>query len=171
MRPATYAGAAVATFLATTFAARAQPRAGSCTVTLGGPVTGTFACVASVSWSAATSMSVAAIVVTRAAPLQSVNVAIEHPGEPKAETWKDSDVGAIAGLVVQPSGEPRKAWTASAGPKGGRQGSYTLTLATVAPGASTPDGKGYDAHGTLTATLAPDRTTRATGTVTMKVQF
>jgi hypothetical protein len=140
-------------------------------MTLGGAVTGTFACVASVSWSASTSTSVAAIVVTRAAPLQSVNVAIEHPGEPKAGTWKETDEGAVAGLVVQPQGEPRKAWTASAGAKGARQGSYALTLATLAAGATTPAGKGYDAHGTLTATLAPDRTTRAAGTVTMKVQF
>jgi hypothetical protein len=172
MRSRLHAWATAAAFAATTLAARAEPpRSDSCTMTLSGAVTGTFACVASVSWSASTSTGVVAIVAPHAAPLQSVNVAIERPGEPKTGTWKDGDEGVVAGLVVQPRGEPRKAWTASAGPKGEHQGSFTLTLTTVAPGTTTKDGKGYDARGSLTATLTPERSTRAAGTVTLSARF
>jgi hypothetical protein len=154
-----------------TASAETRAPATSCTMTLDGAVKGTFACVASVGWNSATSMAVVAIVAPRAAPMQSINAAIERPGEPHAGAWKESDAGAVAGIVVQSSGEPRRAWTVAAGSLGAGHGSYTLTLASVAPGASTPEGKGYDARGELRATLIADRTTKATGTVTMRVQF
>jgi hypothetical protein len=50
-------------------------------------------------------------------------------------------------------------------------GSYTLTISSVKEVSFARGTKGYDVHGSLTATLQPDAETGAKGTITLSARF
>lgn len=63
-------------------------------------------------------------------------------------------------------------WVASSGATGLQtQGTATLTITSVAPGATSGSVQEYQLHGTLDATLPPMRGAQATGSVTLHATF
>jgi hypothetical protein len=136
----------------------------SCTVVLSGPIEGTFDCRP-----ATTSFSGSKGVFDFDAPsLQSdagsavwITTVILFVGGPAVQTYSDTDFGALGGVDVN-SGDG-SIWSSTLG-------SYQLTFASVHE-VTSAYGPLYDGEGTLDATLVPNATTSATGTVTLHATF
>ncbi|MGH7523335.1 MAG: hypothetical protein ACREK8_03425 [Gemmatimonadales bacterium] len=100
--------------------------------------------------------------------LPGVMIAIKFVGAPATKTYRSSEAGASQGIMVR-RGNMR--WVAQGGTQDHPLGSYVLTLTSVKEVPFATDVKGYDVHGTITATLQPDPGTGASGTVTLSARF
>lgn len=140
----------------------------TCTGSVGGAASGTIDCgdSAKAAWSTDGNKGaffVAAGGDTASAPR--MTVAIEFPGEPRVGTYRAADASVQGGLVVNAG---QSAFSVSRGESGLSGGDYVLTLEKVAQTSSISEGKTYDVHGTLEATL---HAVSGSGTVTLHVKF
>ena len=142
----------------------------SCSMTLSGAVTGTYACGLPLgAWGSAKNRG--AIVLTYNLTGTSgikASASVGFPGEPTTKTYSSSDGDGQSGLNVV---DGKGVWAATAGTSATPLGSYTMVVTSVALGETQATGKSYRVGGTLDATLTPASGTSATGTVTMHVEF
>ena len=139
---------------------------GKCSVTLSGAETASLSCsAATAAWDATDNLTALGILPT-GSPL--VIVSFGLAGQPATKTYQDTEPGAVVAIAIS---DGTKGWVASVGGGEPTVGSVSLTITSLSTTVSTADGKVYAAHGTLTATLQPDSTTSATGTVTLRATF
>jgi hypothetical protein len=137
---------------------------GTCSVTLSGAVTGTFACTAFGTYAMSSNLGGVTLAVSMPSPLAMITAAIEKPGMPATGTWTSSDSGGKSALVVQRSGTPPSTWDATLGTTSD-QGTYVMN-ANFSGG-----GPLYKVSGTVTATLPAVAGTGSTGTVSLSATF
>jgi hypothetical protein len=141
-----------------------------CTLDLTGALSGSFACVVSVTYSKLSMRGDVTISVANPGALQEVAVSVQQPGVPATGVWANTDPGASGGMTVQ--GKPAAmvpTWQCSVG-GAAPQGTYSMNLR-VGIGKVTPSGEEFGATGTLDANLPALAQTGATGTVKMHVAF
>ncbi len=99
-----------------------------------------------------------------------VTIGIKFPGMPTTKTYKSSDAGAAEGIWV---GNGSAMWVAQGNTEPHAVGSYVVTLTSVKEIPYATDVKGYEIHGTATATLLPDpdTDTAAKGSITLTARF
>ncbi len=142
----------------------------SCSVTLSGAVTGTYDCrPATTAWSITDDNGVFTFGVGASGTRPSIGLAIAWLGEPTDSTYHNTDPGAQADVYVTTSSGAT--WRATVGGGTAAMGSYSLTFTSVVNNLSTSTGRAYSTDGSVTATLAADTTTTATGTITLTATF
>lgn len=143
---------------------------GPCSVTLTGAATGSFPCVVPrTTWVMSTNQSGFAFNLTTGDP--AVQVAIGFTGEPvTGHDYKNSDA-EVAGDITVTSGS-NLVWTAT-GMAGSNAptGMFDLSLTDATVTITSATGKTYSAMGSLTAKLAANAGTGATGMVTLTATF
>ena len=140
---------------------------GNCSITLTGAQSTSLDCSQPLAaWTSADDLTDFGFTVTTGSP--TVVVSISFPGRPSTRSYNNTDTGAAAALAVDAGGPGWQAGIAEASPN---IGSYTLTISSLSTLSSASDGIVYQAHGTLTATLEPDATSGASGTVTLNASF
>lgn len=140
----------------------------TCSIVLSGAVTGSPACGDDRTAMYGIKENTTMVGFSSTDSLPGVMVAIKFPGVPTTKTYRSSDAGASQGIMIR---RGSMQWTAQGGAQERAGGSYVLTLTSVKEVPLATDVKGYEVHGTLTATLQPDPDTGATGTVTMTARF
>ncbi len=137
---------------------------GGCTVTLSGAQAASLGCSdASIGWSAPDNATGFSIPIS--GPPQ-VIISGRLPGQPATKTYHSSDGAVVLGLVVS---DGTNAW--GTGVSGTTINSATLRFTSLRTTISAAKARTYEAHGTITATLAPDPSTPAAGTVTVNATF
>ncbi len=138
---------------------------GGCTVTLSGARSASLGCsAATIGWSAAGNATGGAIAGTGS---PRVLISFRLPGQLATRSYHNTDAGAVIMLAVS---DGTREWGANVG-GAAMTGSATLTITSLRTTTFTADARIYAAHGTLTATLQPNPSTHATGTVTLKATF
>jgi hypothetical protein len=151
----------------------------SCSLTLGGAVTGSFDCrPATTFFNIATDTTGFAFSVQQRSDTPGVTVAVGVPGSPQSRTYRSTDANASGGLeVTTATGNGR--WSAVIA-DGGATGSYTMIFSSVTCQTNcSPDGGPgdagtavpYTASGTLDATLPQAADGGIPGNVTLHVTF
>ncbi len=140
-----------------------------CSMTLSGAVSGTFSCdlVMGV-WGSEKDRGAITLSynILGASGLKAM-ASVGFVGEPATKTYSNSDADANGGLNVV---DGQSVWATVTG-KSNSLGSYTMTVTSVTPAETQPNGKSYRVAGTLKATLTPAAGTAASGTVTMVAEF
>lgn len=140
---------------------------GTCNVTLSGAQTASLDCsAATVAWSAEDNVTLVGVLPDDHVPLVIISFGV--PGQPATTSYHNGDAGVVIALAVS---DGTNGWTAATEDGGGTTGSATVTITSLSTTVSNADGKVYAAHGTVTATLQPDPSTAATGTVTLNATF
>jgi hypothetical protein len=139
------------------------------TITLTGAQTGSFTATNLAAVYGTTSQRGSFGFSTQASSATAVTVAITFTGEPHTGHFKNTDVGAQAGLNVSP-GSPQF-WVASDANTATPYGSYDLNLTSVTTTSSVSNGKTYTVAGTLDAILPAVPGSGTTGTVTLHATF
>jgi hypothetical protein len=142
----------------------------ACLMALTGGVNANVTCEVMLTYTTLTKRADLTISVPQPMPLQDVTVQISQPGEPMTGTWTGSDSGATASISALDSiNSMNESWECQVGGSTS-QGSYDLDL-TVGKGQITSSGELFGTTGKLSATLAPQTATGASGTVMMQVTF
>lgn len=140
---------------------------GTCTITLSGAQTGSFECSnVLAAWTSDDNITHFGFISTGGTA--TAIASIGFPGKPFTATYKDTDAGAGAAVVVRIG---NSGWEADVAEASAKMGSYALTISSKSTLSSAADGEVYTVHGTLTATLDPDPSTDASGTVTLNATF
>ncbi|MDE3152421.1 MAG: hypothetical protein KGL93_09250 [Gemmatimonadota bacterium] len=142
----------------------------ACSITLSGAESGsvTGCTAAAASSGGRTSLSVAAGQLP--AGVATIAVAVQRPGaQPTLGTWTSAD-GGTAGTVTVESNS-HAVWTATHGTGQPAQGSFALTLTSVAQGTTAASSTLWTVHGSLTATLPPVAGSNAAGDVMVTIRF
>ena len=141
-----------------------------CVMGLSGAVNASVVCEVMLTYTTLTKRADLTITVPQPMPLQDVSVELGQPGEPMTGTWTGTDAGATASISALDSiNSMNESWECQVSGSTS-QGSYTLDL-TVGKGQIPSSGELVGATGKLTATLAPQTATGASGNVTMQVTF
>lgn len=141
----------------------------NCSVTLSGALSGTYDCRPATTLWAATDTTDFTFGVAASGTRPSIAVAILWGGVPTDSTYRNTDAGAEAELIVTTSAH--QTWEAAVGPGETVAGSYGLTFTSVAQNGANAGGNGYDAEGTLDATLPAVTSTGASGVVLVSATF
>jgi hypothetical protein len=140
---------------------------GACTITLSGAQTGSFDCSnVLAAWTSDDNITDFGFISSGSSA--NIVASIGFTGKPSKTTYKDTDTGAGAAVAVQIGSTGWTAGVAEASPK---TGSYALTISSMSVLSSAADGEVYTVHGTLSATLDPDPSTGASGSVTLNATF
>jgi hypothetical protein len=139
-----------------------------CSITLSGAQNGTFTCSDDLTAILGIATNQSLVGFTSAGNTPSVAVAIKFSGAPITKTYRSTDPDAVQGISVL-SGS--NTWLAQGSKDPTAVGSYSLTLSSVTEVPFSTDAKGYDVHGTLSATLQPDAATGAAGTIALTASF
>ena len=144
--------------------------ANTCSITVSGAQTGTFACSAAAvgTWTMATDRGAVGFA---HAGTPAVAVAIQVPGDLATRTYSSTDTTVTGAVTVQTgTGGSTAVWAAVTGASA--QGSFSLTLTGVSYVATDTGGnKAYTVHGSVNATAPAILATTATGTVTFHATF
>jgi hypothetical protein len=141
----------------------------TCSVTISGPVAGTFDCVSTATaWASAGNTGVFSFFVAPGGTIPDVEAIIRWAGEPQAGHFVNTAPGAGGGAGVTLANT--QAWSALAGGTS-PQGSYDLFFTSVTLTQTIPTGKVFAAHGSLVAYLPAVAGSGASGTITMTATF
>jgi hypothetical protein len=144
------------------------PGSDECSITLTGAETGTAACSnVLAAWTSEDNLFDFGFT-SAGGSVNTIVVSVGSTGKPATKTYHSTDAGAGAGIAVTNGTNGWQAGVASASPA---IGSYDLTISSLSTIASAADGEVYRLHGKLVATLEPDASTGATGTVTLTATF
>jgi hypothetical protein len=145
--------------------------ASKCSVTLSGPVSGTYSCTTTILYTAGSDLGLLNLQASTSA-LSQFSLIAQHPGVPASGTWVSSDTGSKATMIVQQnsSGGVPATWTCSIG-NGSDQGNYTVHLAIDKCSVITGNDKTCTGSGQLSATLPALAATGASGDLTVTATF
>jgi hypothetical protein len=142
----------------------------ACTLTLTGAQTGSSSCSRVIAIFAPDS-NISAVNFSSSGGSPVVNVSIRMSGELTTKTYRSTDAGVIASVMVNRNNT--SLWLAVIDPSSRKPaaGSFTLTISSVSALSSGAQGKVFRVHGSLTATLPGSAPTKTAGTVTLHATF
>jgi len=150
-----------------------ETRSRSCTVTLSSALTETLRCSVDPVYDASNDEFLLRLNVESSDPSRvggPVSVTVGFRGEPRASTYRSSQLGAKS-LMFAYSSTYLEEWSETAGGPA-RQGSHTLTITKVGSPYCFSLSKAYPRmQGTLDATLPATKSTSASGTVALRATF
>lgn len=144
-----------------------------CNLTLQGALSASFPCTTTLEYFTSSNRTAFTISVTDPRPLQLISITLQRSGHAMPGTWTNTDPAVGGGITVEgPSGDAGfPVWQATGGSQdAGSQSQFDLQLM-VGVGKPSPTGETFGSTGTLTATLDPEATTGAMGSVSMHVSF